>query len=106
MKYSSLAVLLTILGNTSALAEIIILQGGNMGFQYGAPAMSSMSTIVISQPLHSPMLQRAHAWSGYQKGNNLSGYGLIVQPYTGTETETQATLNKNISRAQAFRLGN
>jgi hypothetical protein len=108
MKYSWLGALLLVLGSTSAMAEIIILQGGGVSFRYGAPAAPAvgMPTILIAQPpyMNSPILHRAHAWSAYQK--NTSGAGLVFQPYTGTESEAQLSLNKNMSRAHAFRLGN
>ena len=114
MKSSGLVALLITLSSSSALAEIIILQGNGISFRYGAtypvafPTTGvSMSTIVITQPLMlgSPMVQRAHAWSAYQKNNNASGTGLILQPYTGTESEAQMSLNRNMSRAHAYRLG-
>lgn len=114
MKNSWLAVLLAALGSTSASAEIII-QSGGYAFQYGDPysvvvvpsSGMPMSTIVITQPLvpGSPMVQRAHAWSAYQKNNKASGGALILQPYTGTESDAQILLKRNMSRAHAFRLG-
>jgi len=115
MKKSWFVALLVALGSTSASAEIIILQGGGLTFQYGNPNQvvvvpstgMNMSTIVIAQPFisNNPMVQRSHAWSAYQKNNNASGGGLILQPYTSTDSDTQIMLNRNMSRAHAFRLG-
>lgn len=114
MKNTWLIALLVMLGSTTTFAEIII-QGGGYSFQYGMPypivvAPSTgmpMSTIVINQPfIHSsPMAQRAHAWSTYKKNDKASGSGLILQPYTGAESDAQILLNRNMSRAHAFRLG-
>lgn len=110
MKNSLVVALLVLFGNSQAVAEIIILQNGGITFQYGVPVIISpsngmyMSTIVITQP-SSAMVQRAHAWSAYQKNNNASGSLLMLQPYTGTESEAQMSLNRNMSRAHAFRLG-
>lgn len=116
MNFFWLVALLTLLGSPMASAEIII-QGGGYSFQYGmsypypvvvVPSTGlPMSTIVITQPFmnSSPMAQRAHAWSTYQKNNKASGSGLILQPYTGTESDAQILLNRNMSRAHAFRLG-
>lgn len=115
MKNSRLVALLVALGSTPASAEIIIQQGGGYSFQYGVPYQVvvvpstglPMSTIIITQPVvpSSPMVQRAHAWSAYQKNNNSSGSALILQPYTGAESDAQILLNRNMSRAHAFRLG-
>lgn len=115
MKDSRLVALLVVLGSASASAEIIIQQDGRYSFQYGVPHQIimipstgvSMSTIIITQSFKpsSPMVQRAHAWSAYQKNNNASGSGLVLQPYTGAESDAQMLLNRNMSRAHAFRLG-
>lgn len=115
MKNSWLVALLGALGSLPASAEIIIQQGGGYAFQYGVPYQVAvvpstgmlMSTIVITQPIMpgSPMVQRAHAWSAYQRNNSTSGSALILQPYTGTGSEVQILLNRNMSRAHAFRLG-
>lgn len=114
MKNYRLVALLMVLGSAPALAEIIIMQSG-YSFQYGTPypnvvvpaAGMSMTSIVITQPTRpgSPMMQRARAWSAYQKNNNASGSGLVLQPYTGADSDTQMSVNRNMSRAQAFRLG-
>jgi hypothetical protein len=116
MRSSWLALLVVVFGSTSASAEIIVLQSGEFAFQYGDPYSAvviaspgmPMSTIVITQPLapSSPMVQRAHAWSLYQKSNKASGSALILQPYTGTESDAQMSVNRNISRAHRFRLNN
>lgn len=115
MKISRLVALSMALWSASASAEIIILQGGGYSFQYGVPNQivvvpstgMPMSSIIITQPVisSSPMVQRAHAWSAYRKSNNASGSPLILQPYTGTESDAQLMLNRNVSRAHSFRLG-
>lgn len=113
MKILRLIALLAALASMQVSAEIIILQDGRYSLQYGMPYQFGlapsvpMSTIIITQPVvpGSPMVQRAHAWSAYQKNNNASGSSLILQPYTGTESEVQLLLNRNMSRAHAFRLG-
>lgn len=115
MNNSWLAMLLVVFGSSSASAEIIILQSGGFAFQYGDPYSAvmvpssgmPMSTIVITQPFvpGGPMVQRAHAWSAYQKNNKASGSALILQPYTGTESDAQKSVNRNMSRAHSFRLG-
>lgn len=111
--YRFVALLLALVG-CSASAEIIILQEGDYSLQYGVPQSvivvpprGSMSSIVIIQPVmtNSPMVQRAHAWSSYQKNNNTSGRGLVWQPYLGANSDTQLGLYRNMSRAHAFRLG-
>lgn len=113
-EYRLIALLLA-LGSTPASAEIIIQQGAGYSFYYGTPypmvvvpsSQPTMSSIVITQPLMpaSPMVQRAHAWSAYQKNNNASGVGLIVQPYDGVSSDVQMGVSRNVSRAHAFRLG-
>ena len=115
MKSYRLVALFLAFVSCSASAEIIILQEGEYSLQYGVPQSvivvpsrgASMSSIVITQPImvNSPMVQRAHAWSTYQKNNNASGRGLVWQPYLGANSDAQLGLYRNMSRAHAFRLG-
>lgn len=91
-------------------AEIVIEGGVAVSF---APhsGLRSMPSIVFVAPSASASpdlnynLQRAHAWSSYQRGNNATGAGLVFSPALGApQSPRQSSVRGNISRAQAFRL--
>lgn len=101
-----------------AAAEIIVIPTDPMVPYYsGAPMMPTviMTPYATISPQVSYQMQRARAWSNYQRNNDASGgalvyapafasYGGYAAPYGGL-SYGQATVRAHLSRANAYRLG-